>query len=178
MRGPGCGSRFRAKKPNRRGAIPQKGRMSLQRPCCRQSQGPVMNEATIFAAALEKATDEERAAFVADACGGDERLRRRVEALLRAHAGSDDVLDPLSRVERTGAHQPVSQPPGTVIGPYKLVERVGEGGMGEVWLAEQTRPVQRRVALKLIKPGMDSKAVLARFEAERQALALMHHPNI
>jgi tetratricopeptide (TPR) repeat protein/serine/threonine protein kinase len=137
-----------------------------------------MNEATIFAAALDKATDKERAAFVAEACGDDEKLRRRVEALLRAHEESDDVLDPPSRVERTDVYHPVSAAPGTVIGPYKLVEQIGEGGMGTVWMAQQTEPVKRRVAVKLIKQGMDSKQVLARFEAERQALALMDHPNI
>jgi serine/threonine protein kinase/tetratricopeptide (TPR) repeat protein len=137
-----------------------------------------MNEATIFAAALDKATDEERAAYVAEVCRGDDRLRRRVEALLRAHAEPDDVLDPPSRGERTAAFHPVNTIPGTVIGPYKLVERIGEGGMGEVWLAQQQEPVKRVVALKLVKPGMDSRPVLARFEAERQALALMDHPNI
>jgi serine/threonine protein kinase len=132
-----------------------------------------MNEATIFAAALEKGTDEERAAFLADACRGDERLRRRVEALLRAHAEADDVLDP-----QTGGYHPVSEASGTLIGRYKLVERVGEGGMGEVWMAQQHEPVKRLVAIKLVKSGMDSRSVLARFEAERQALALMDHPNI
>jgi serine/threonine protein kinase/tetratricopeptide (TPR) repeat protein len=137
-----------------------------------------MSEATIFAAALEKATDEERAAYVAEACGGDDKLRRRVEALLRAHAEADDVLDPRSRGERTGAYHPAGAAAGTVIGPYKLAEQIGEGGMGEVWLAQQQAPVKRLVALKLVKPGMDSRSVLARFEAERQALALMDHPHI
>ena len=73
---------------------------------------------------------------------------------------------------------PANDGPGTAIGPYKLLEQIGEGGMGEVWVAEQVEPVKRRVAIKLIKAGMDSRAVLARFEAERQALALMDHPNI
>src|SRR5262245_34171112 len=131
-----------------------------------------MNEATIFAAALEKA-GEERAAYLADACAGDERLRRRVEALLRAHAEADDLLDPPSRARCTGAYEPPSESPGTVIGPYKLIEPIGEGGMGTVWMAQQQEPVKRLVALKLIKAGMDSKQVIARFEAERQALALM-----
>ena len=74
--------------------------------------------------------------------------------------------------------QQVSEQPGTVIGPYKLLQQIGEGGMGTVYMAEQTRPVQRKVALKVIKPGMDTRQVIARFEAERQALALMDHPNI
>src|SRR5262245_41069465 len=178
MRGPGSASRSRGKKRSRRGAIREKGRMSLQRPPCPEQEARVMNEATIFAAALEKATDEERAALVAQACGGDERLRRRVEALLRAHAEADDLLDPPSRTDRTEAYAPHTGAPGTVIGPYKLVERVGEGGMGEVWMAQQAEPVKRLVALKLIKAGMGSRQVIARFEAERQALALMDHPNI
>jgi serine/threonine protein kinase len=142
-----------------------------------------MTEATIFIAALEKPTEAERAAFLAEACAGDERLRRRVEALLRAHAEPDDLLDPTTdRPEATGAASPAvqdSEQAGAVVaGRYKLLEPIGEGGMGTVWMAEQRQPVKRLVALKLIKPGMDSKAVLARFEAERQALALMDHPNI
>ncbi len=77
-----------------------------------------------------------------------------------------------------GIDQPIREAPGTVIGPYKLLEQIGEGGMGIVYMAEQTQPVRRKVALKIIKPGMDTRQVIARFEAERQALALMDHPNI
>jgi eukaryotic-like serine/threonine-protein kinase len=130
-----------------------------------------MSEATIFAAALEKATEEERAAYLAEACAGDEPLRRRIEALLRAHAGSDA---PLVTVD----YAPISERPGTRIGPYRLMEQIGEGGFGRVFVAEQQEPVRRKVALKVIKPGMDSAQIIARFEAERQALALMDHPNI
>ncbi len=142
-----------------------------------------MTEAAIFIAALDKPTESERAAFLADACAGDERLRRRVEALLRAHAEPDDLLDATTdRPEVPGATSPTApegeQAGALVAGRYKLLEAIGEGGMGTVWMAEQREPVKRLVALKLIKPGMDSKAVLARFEAERQALALMDHPNI
>ncbi len=142
-----------------------------------------MTEATIFIAALDKPTEAERTAFLAEACAGDERLRRRVEALLRAHAEPDDILDPTSdRPEATGAtisHVADVEPAGAIVaGRYKLLEPIGEGGMGTVWMAEQREPVKRLVALKLIKPGMDSRAVLARFEAERQALALMDHPSI
>ena len=142
-----------------------------------------MTEATIFIAALEKPTEAERAAFLAEACAGDERLRSRVEALLRAHAEPDDILDPTGdRPEATWATTPSvsdNEPAGAIVaGRYKLLEAIGEGGMGTVWMAEQREPVKRLVALKLIKPGMDSRAVLARFEAERQALALMDHPNI
>jgi serine/threonine protein kinase/Flp pilus assembly protein TadD len=142
-----------------------------------------MTEATIFITALEKPTEAERAAFLEEACAGDERLRSRVAALLRAHAEPDDILDSTrDRFEASGATTPSlsdNEPAGAVVaGRYKLLEAIGEGGMGTVWMAEQREPVKRLVALKLIKPGMDSRAVLARFEAERQALALMDHPNI
>ncbi len=130
-----------------------------------------MTEATIFAAALAKATEEERAAYLAEACAGDEPLRRRIEALLRAHAGSDAPVV-------TNDYAPISERPGTRIGPYRLMEQIGEGGFGRVFVAEQQEPVRRKVALKVIKPGMDSAQIIARFEAERQALALMDHPNI
>jgi serine/threonine protein kinase len=137
-----------------------------------------MNEATLLAAALEKPSPEERAAFLPQACAGDERLRRRVEALLRAHAEADDVLNrPLPAVA-AAAQGPPTEAPGTVIGPYRLLEQIGTGGFGVVYLAEQTEPVRRKVALKILKPGMDTRHVVARFEAERQALALTDHPNI
>jgi tetratricopeptide (TPR) repeat protein len=129
---------------------------------------------SIFLAALERAPDQ-WPAFMDEACGGNAELRVRVEELLHAHQSMGSIH---GRGERTAAYQPVSAGPGMVIGPYKLVERIGEGGMGEVWLAQQQEPVKRQVALKLVKPGMDSRSVLARFEAERQALALMDHPNI
>jgi WD40 repeat protein/serine/threonine protein kinase len=137
-----------------------------------------MTEATIFAAALAKPTDEERAAYLAEACAGDDRLRRRVEALLRAHAEPDDLLDPSATTATTTDYAPLTERTGTRIGPYRLMEQIGQGGFGLVFVAEQQAPVRRRVALKVIKPGMDSAQVIARFEAERQALALMDHPNI
>jgi serine/threonine protein kinase len=123
---------------------------------------------SLFLAAADLADPAARAAFLDRECGGD-ALRQRVEALLQADAPAP-----------TADHPPTTEPqPGTVIAAkYRLAERIGEGGMGSVWLAHQSEPVKRKVALKLIKPGMDSKAVLARFEAERQALALMDHPNI
>src|SRR5262249_21648521 len=114
-------------------------------------------------------------------------LRERVEALLRAHERGGDFLGRVSDPGDTGAFEPsagqfaedTAVASGAVIaGRYKLLEQIGEGGMGKVWKAEQTEPVRGKVALKLIKPEMDSKQVLARFEAERQALALMDHPNI
>ncbi len=144
-----------------------------------------MNEESLFVAALEKPTAERRA-FLEHACAGDMALRRRVERLLAAHLKTLGILDqparPLGDTESTaGSDRGVSTSEllGTVIaGRYKLIEEIGAGGMGMVWKAEQTQPVRRIVALKLIKAGMDSKTVLSRFEAERQALALMEHPNI
>src|SRR5207248_5261903 len=112
--------------------------------------------------------------------GGDAGLRAAVERLLAAHDQPASVLNgPVpGGPEQTRAHQPNEQPGAVIAGRYKLLEAIGEGGMGTVWVAEQTQPMRRKVALKLIKAGMDSKAVLARFEAERQALAVMDHPHI
>ena len=134
----------------------------------------------LFSAALELESPEARSAFLDRACG-DTELRRRVEELLAAAPEANDFLEaPASMTSMTAARGPFStvEEAGTVIGSYKLLEAIGEGGMGTVFMAEQTEPVRRRVALKVIKPGMDSKQVVARFEAERQALAVMDHPNI
>ncbi len=159
---------------------------------------------SLFLNASDLADPAERAAYLERECGGDEELRGRVEALLRAkaaplplaaEAGATVHFEPAPvRPESTGEYTPQSDEAphlvpttdyrpqfesGLVIaGRYTLVQKIGEGGMGEVWVAKQTEPVKRKVALKLIKTGMDSKAVLARFEQERQALALMDHPNI
>src|SRR5262249_8233797 len=133
----------------------------------------------IFFAALEKGSPEERAAYLDEACAGDPDLRRRVEKMLAAQAQAGSFLEqPAHSAAMTVDERPIRQGPGRVIGPYKLLQQIGEGGMGTVFLAEQTEPVQRQVALKIIKPGMDSRQVISRFEAERQALALMDHPNI
>src|SRR5262245_7377770 len=147
-----------------------------------------MSEETIFETALEKTAPAERAAYLEAACGGDADLRGRVEALLRAHERTSGLLDtplrdPTLPTEAASggdgvSARPMTEGPGTRIGPYNLSRKVGEGGMGAVFLAEQDRPVRRTVALKIIKPGMDSAQVIARLEAERQALALMDHPNI
>ncbi len=135
---------------------------------------------SLFAAAVALAP-EERGAYLERECSGDPALRDRVLALLRAHDRAGHVIDrPVNGdPDQTAGYAPTSEQPGTIIaGRYKLLEEIGQGGMGTVWAAEQTTPVRRKVALKLIKAGMDSRSVLARFEAERQALALMDHPNI
>src|SRR5262245_61544632 len=134
---------------------------------------------SIFLAALDQGSPEERAAYLDRACGRDPELRGHVERLLRAHPKVGGFLDdPAPGAGPTIDQPPVAERPGTMIGPYKLMEQIGEGGMGTVFVAEQQHPVRRRVALKVIKPGMDSAQVIARFEAERQALALMDHQNI
>src|SRR6516225_4290399 len=134
-------------------------------------------EESIFAQAVEIASAAERASFLERVCGNNPSLRAEIEALLRAHDRSGDLLDLPERAPAT-RDEPINERPGTVIGPYKLMKQIGEGGMGLVFVAEQQHPVRRKVAVKVIKPGMDTRQVVARFEAERQALAIMDHPNI
>jgi eukaryotic-like serine/threonine-protein kinase len=138
-----------------------------------------MNEQEIFHSALAL-PPEARAEFLDRVCGGNAAVRASVEGLLRANEGASGFLGrPPSGLGGTVEQDALGVVSGTVIaGRYKLLEQIGEGGMGTVWVAEQREPVKRQVALKLVKPGMDSKSVLARFEAERQALALMDHQNI
>src|SRR6476646_7526349 len=139
----------------------------------------------VFAQAVELDDPADRAALLDRACAGDPSLRGRVEGLLRAYADAGSFLERPALAD-TGwgpATTETADPAGSdvgalVAGRYKLLEPIGEGGFGVVFLAEQTEPVRRKVALKVLKPGMDSKQVVARFEAERQALALMDHPNI
>ena len=134
---------------------------------------------SVFFAALEKETPEARAVYLDEACNGDANLRRCVERLLNAHPKADGLFQSQPPgLAATTAGPTIDERPGSVIGPYKLLQQLGEGGFGVVFMAEQQQPVRRKVALKIIKPGMDSKQVVARFEAERQALALMDHPNI
>jgi WD40 repeat protein/serine/threonine protein kinase len=135
------------------------------------------NEEELFAAAIEKPV-EERAAFLDDACGRDALLRAQLESLVAAHDQPDSLLDEPACDETLQLPHPLAEDVGTMIGPYKLLEQIGEGGMGTVYVAEQKQPVRRTVALKVIKPGMDTREVIARFEAERQALAMMNHPSI
>jgi serine/threonine protein kinase/tetratricopeptide (TPR) repeat protein len=138
-----------------------------------------MREQTVFFAALDITDPIKRAAYLDQVCAGDADLRIKVEELLRAHEESGRFMDqPAAEQLSTTGERPISEGPGTVIGPYKLLEQIGEGGFGVVFMAEQHSPVRRKVALKIIKPGMDTRQVIARFEAERQALALMDHPNI
>jgi WD40 repeat protein/serine/threonine protein kinase len=133
----------------------------------------------IYNAALKKDSEAERNAYLDKACGDNQALRSRVEALLKANEQAGSFLEvPAIDSGVTLDSQPLIEGPGTKIGNYELLELIGEGGMGLVYLAQQKEPVKRHVALKIIKPGMDSKQVIARFEAEKQALALLDHPNI
>jgi serine/threonine protein kinase len=136
-------------------------------------------EESIFVEALNKSSPSERAAFLDDVCEADGALRARVENLLSSHENAGSFLNerPLPPGDTTDIGR-LTEVAGTVIGRYKLLQPIGEGGFGVVYMAEQKEPVRRKVALKIIKLGMDSKEVIARFEAERQALALMDHPNI
>ena len=138
-----------------------------------------MTEREIFVAALQYVNLTKRAGYLDEKCGDDHHLRRRVELLLRAHEKAGGFLDlPPDGGMPTVEMPVISEGPGTIIGRYKLLQQIGEGGMGVVFMAEQREPVVRKVALKIIKPGLDSKEVVARFEAEEQALAMMDHPNI
>ncbi len=132
----------------------------------------------IFAGAIEKKTPEERAAYLDAACGSDSQLRAEIESLVAAHCEDERFLRVLIEDQEAMEASPLTESPGTVVGRYKLLERIGEGGMAVVYMAEQTEPIRRKVALKIIKLGMDTKQVIARFEAERQALALLDHPYI
>ena len=161
----------------------------------------------IFCEALDRSAGAERSAYLDGACRDDATLRLQLDSLFKAHeeaggflgssakaAGGgerpaaalvsdmDATLDRSSEPEgepAIGVCPPViAEQPGTMIGPYKLLQKIGEGGMGAVFMAEQEKPVRRKVALKVIKPGMDTAQVIARFEAERQALAIMDHPHI
>src|SRR5262249_19543546 len=119
-----------------------------------------------------------RACYLEQVCGEDKALQARVEALLRVHDEEKCFLASPFAVPIPTTDVRTSEHLGTMIGPYKLLEQIGEGGFGVVFMAEQTQPVRRKVALKILKPGMDTQQVVGRFEAERQALALMDHPNI
>jgi serine/threonine protein kinase/WD40 repeat protein len=132
---------------------------------------------SIFFAALERAPDQ-WPAFVDEACGNQIEVRARVKQLLHNHQALGSIHDVPDASATAEVAKSTEERPGTILGPFKLLQQIGEGGMGTVFMAEQSHPVQRKVALKIIKPGMDSRQIVARFDAERQALALMDHPNI
>jgi serine/threonine protein kinase/Flp pilus assembly protein TadD len=138
----------------------------------------VIDEKAVFLAALALPDAKVREAYLQEACAGRPEVLGRLRELLSAHEESQGPLDRRPAALGATVEAAHTEPPGAVIGPYKLLQQIGEGGMGTVYMAEQTRPVQRKVALKVIKPGMDSRQVIARFEAERQALAIMDHVNI
>ena len=133
---------------------------------------------SIFCAAVDLSSPEECAAYVQRACGTDGDLHRRVEKLLDAHFRAGNFLQSPDDASQQVVDAVIQERPGSVIGPYKLLEQIGEGGFGVVFMAEQQQPVRRRVALKILKAGMDTREVIARFEAERQALAMMDHRHI
>src|SRR3984957_5796298 len=141
----------------------------------------------LFLHAVGKLPPEQWDDYVTEACGGDSELGPQVRRMLQVHREAGSFLERPAAVavELTGAFIPtpgdetlLNERPGTVIGTYKLLEQIGEGGFGVVYMAEQTHPVRRKVALKVLKPGMDTRQVVARFEAERQALGIMDHPHI
>jgi serine/threonine protein kinase len=143
-----------------------------------------VTDESIFAAALAIPDHARRAEYLDRVCAGRPDLRLEIGELLAAHAADNPLDRPPADLGRTGAYepQPDEETPGAAvgdrIGPYRLMEQIGEGGFGLVFVAEQSEPVRRKVALKVLKPGMDTRYVVARFQAERQALALMDHPNI
>ena len=143
-----------------------------------------MNSATsnnvkqVFLDAIEQCEPAQWPDYLDRVCGEDTDLRQRVDVLLKAHIADESLLDEPAVTPTPGTAGSLIEQTGDTIGPYKLLQQVGEGGMGIVFMAEQTEPIRRRVALKVIKPGLDSQQVIARFEAERQALAMMDHPNI
>src|SRR5271168_3485081 len=138
--------------------------------------GSEKSEMDLFTEAIQLPV-EQRSAFLITACGGDAELRANVEALLKAHQESGEFLEQAPAEVKTQNLTP-GEKVGDRIGRYKLLQQIGEGGCGVVFMAEQEEPVRRKVAIKIVKPGLDTKGVIARFEAERQALALMDHPNI
>ena len=133
---------------------------------------------SIFLAAVEDHAPERWENYLENACRGEPELRQRVEVLLRGHERANDILDDVRAAPVPATPPSIVEGPGTLVGPYKLLEQIGEGGFGVVFMAEQQHPVRRKVALKIVKPGMETRQVVARFEAERQALALMDHAHI
>ena len=140
----------------------------------------LLEEKEIFNRARQIAAPAERLAYLQETCGDQPAAMHRLLELLRVYEEQRSFLEssPVAHVTTIDADAPITECPGTFIGPYKLLEQIGEGGFGVVFVAEQLQPVRRKVALKILKPGMDTRPIVARFEAERQALAIMDHPNI
>lgn len=134
--------------------------------------GEKRDEKAIFNVARKIENTDARQAYLQEASGGNEQLIKRVQTLLAAYQEQTSFLQSPAGEPSPTLDQPCTEKPGAQIGPYKLLQQIGEGGMGVVYMAEQKEPVKRRVALKVIKPGMDTRQVIARFEAERQALAM------
>ena len=132
----------------------------------------------IFDRAIQCESATERDAYVSNACAHDHTLLARIKKLIKQHDASSFLDVPPVDSSITLDESPISEAPGTIIGRYKLLEKIGEGGMAVVYMAQQQKPIRRKVALKVIKLGMDTQLVVSRFESERQALALMNHPNI
>src|SRR5262245_37266151 len=139
----------------------------------------MLDEKAIFNVARQIGSPDARAEYLRQACGTDSALRERVQVLLRAYEEQASFLESPPPVGGAATiDEPAAESPGAVLGPYKLLQLIGAGGMGSVWMAQPTEPASRLAPMKSGKAGMDSKQVIARFEAERQALALMDHPNI
>src|SRR5437879_1730146 len=138
------------------------------------------HEEQLFAEAIKRRPGAERNGFLDRACAKNQALRQRLDVLLSVHESAAPEMDPVFAADGGASGKPLAdeEAVGTLIGPYKILEKLGEGGFGIVYVAEQREAVKRRVALKVIKLGMDTRQVIARFEAERQALAIMDHPNI
>jgi serine/threonine protein kinase/WD40 repeat protein len=141
------------------------------------SREPI-DEKEVFNTARRLTVLEERVAYLQHVCGHEPKTLHRIVELLNVYFQQSSFLESPAVVPGATLDEPIREGPGTIIGPYKLMEQIGEGGMGLVFVAEQQQPIRRKVALKVIKPGMDTRQVVARFEAERQALALMDHANI
>src|ERR1700722_4777868 len=138
-----------------------------------------LDEELVFNTARKIESPEARNSYLDQVCCGNAALQARVQALLKVHEQDANFLKSVPEAAgEAPSDSDINEGPGSVIGPYKLLEQIGEGGFGVVFMAEQQRPVRRKVALKVLKPGMDTRSVVARFEAERQALALMKHQNI
>ena len=154
--------------------------MSVSAPPDPADDGEQSDDLDIFLNAPQDGTAQELEAYLDSACGGDPELRARVEALFSADRTTRAFIDHAPKMPSDAGSPPATslESEGTTIGPYKLLQKIGEGGFGDVYMAEQLRPVKRRVALKIIKAGMDTRQVVARFDAERQALAMMDHPHI